>query len=231
MAELDLIIFDLDGVIVDTARYHFLSWQFIAKKLDIDFNEEHNEDLKGVSRKRSLDKILALGGQELGDEEKLELMEIKNNIYRNYISEMGREEILPGILNLLEEIKLSPIRCALGSASKNARMVLENLNLMHYFDCIVDGNDVEKAKPDPQVFTSSADFLETPYPNVTVIEDSISGIQAANSVNMFSIGVGSPSNLGEANWVIEGFSNIGLTKIDEKFKMHQSELIKINLNN
>jgi beta-phosphoglucomutase len=152
-------IFDLDGVIVDTAKYHFLAWQKIANQLGIDFTHEHNEQLKGVSRIRSLDLILQLGGAEVSQEEKDNWLAQKNEDYLQYIVNMKEDEILEGVVPTLQFLKDNNQKIALGSASKNARPILEKVNILHFFDAIVDGNDVTNAKPDPEVFIRAAQLV------------------------------------------------------------------------
>ena len=201
-------IFDLDGVIVDTAKYHFLAWQRLAKGLDIDFTEEENEQLKGVSRVRSLEKILAWGNKTISQELFNELMGKKNEEYLSFIAEMDENEILPDVprvLNLLKEME-QPI--SLGSASKNARTILERVNLRSSFNAIVDGNDVSKAKPDPEVFLIAAKQINIAPKNCIVFEDSVAGVTAANSANMISIGIGSKNVLGHATYVFSDFTEI-----------------------
>ncbi len=201
-------IFDLDGVIVDTAKYHFLAWQRLAKSLDIDFTEEENEQLKGVSRVRSLEKILSWGNKTISKDKFTELMGKKNEEYLNYIAEMGSDEILPDVPRVLKTLieKQQPI--SLGSASKNARVILERVDLKKYFDSIVDGNDVSKAKPDPEVFLIAAKLLEMKPEDCIVFEDSVAGVEAANSANMISIGIGSKDVLGHAQYVFKDFTEI-----------------------
>ncbi len=201
-------IFDLDGVIVDTAKYHFLAWQKLAKTLEINFTEEENEQLKGVSRVRSLEKILAWGNKTIPETKFMELMGKKNDDYLSHISKMTKSEILPDvpkILNYLIE-KQQPI--ALGSASKNARHILERVDLKKNFDAIVDGNDVSKAKPDPEVFLNAAKLLNIDPENCIVFEDSVAGVEAANVARMVSIGIGSKSVLGHADYVFNDFTEI-----------------------
>ena len=146
------VIFDLDGVIVDTAKFHFLAWRKLANDLGFDFTEEQNEQLKGVSRVHSLQKILKWGGKELSEEEFQRQMDLKNENYLSYVNEMDASEILPGVPKILDYLIENNIPFALGSASKNARTILEKLNLIEKFDAIVDGTDVSKAKPNPEVF-------------------------------------------------------------------------------
>ena len=183
-------IFDLDGVIVDTAKYHYLAWQKIANELNIEFTLEHNELLKGVSRVRSLDIILELGKIEASQEDKNRWLFQKNEDYLSYLVDMNESEILSGVFTILKFLKENNQPIALGSASKNARPILEKTGLLSYFDAIVDGNDVTNAKPDPEVFLIAAKLLETKPEDAIVFEDSVAGIQAANIGKMTSIGIG-----------------------------------------
>ena len=192
-------IFDLDGVIVDTAKYHFLAWKELAQSLGFDFTEEQNELLKGVSRVRSLEILLDIGKVELSQEEKEKYLHEKNEQYLSYISKMDTREILPGIPELLAFLKKEKIPFALGSASKNARLILENLGLLEDFDAIVDGNDVSTAKPDPEVFLIAAEKLGKDPKECVVIEDALAGIQAANSAGMTSVAIGDPKVLSGAD--------------------------------
>ncbi len=201
-------IFDLDGVIVDTAKYHFLAWQKLAKELGINFTHEHNEELKGVSRVRSLDLILALGNVQASQEDKNKWLVQKNEDYLSYLVDMDESEILPGVLKVLEYLKNNNQAIALGSASKNARPILEKTNIMHFFDAIVDGNDVSNAKPDPEVFLRAAKLVGVSNENAIVFEDSVAGIQAANIANMISIGIGESSVLHEAKYNFKDFTFI-----------------------
>lgn len=201
-------IFDLDGVIVDTAKYHFLAWQNVAKSLGINFTHEDNEQLKGVSRVRSLELILALGNVQITDEQKLEYLLKKNEEYLTYIDKMDESEILPGVMDVLNFLKENKQPIILGSASKNARPILEKVNILHYFDDIVDGNDVSNAKPDPEVFLVGAKKANQTAANSIVFEDSVAGIQAANSAGMTSVGIGEKSVLNEADYNFNDFTEI-----------------------
>ena len=201
-------IFDLDGVIVDTAKYHFLAWKKLANSLDIDFTEEENEQLKGVSRVKSLEKILSWGNKTISEDKFMELMAEKNDDYLRHISKMDEDEILtdvPRVLNLLKEEHQA---ISLGSASKNARTILERVDLKDSFDAIVDGNDVSKAKPDPEVFLIAAKQLGVKPEHCIVFEDSVAGVEAANVANMVSIGIGSESVLGHADYIFKDFTEI-----------------------
>ncbi len=202
-------IFDLDGVIVDTAKYHFLAWRNLANSLGFEFTEEHNELLKGVSRVRSLEILLNIGKVELTDEQKQPLLVQKNTEYLEYVNKMTADEILPGINGLLDYLDEHSIKYALGSASKNAPLILEKVGLFNRFTAIVDGNDVSKAKPDPEVFLIGAQKLNMKPENCIVVEDAIAGVEAANAAKMVSIGIGDADLLSEATYVLsntEGFT-------------------------
>ena len=205
-------IFDLDGVIVDTAKYHYLAWKKIANELGIEFTHEHNELLKGVSRVRSLDIILGLGEVDASQAQKDQWLIQKNEDYLSYLVDMDQSEILPGVMTVLEFLKANHQPIALGSASKNARPILEKTGILSYFDAIVDGNDVSNAKPDPEVFLQAAQKLGISNENSIVFEDSVAGIQAANIASMTSIGIGEASILNEAKFNFQDF-----TYIDEAF--------------
>jgi beta-phosphoglucomutase len=201
-------IFDLDGVIVDTAKYHFLAWKKIANELGIDFTLEHNELLKGVSRVRSLDIILELGKVEASEEDKNKWLIQKNEDYLSYLVDMDESEILPGVMDVLKFLKENNQPIALGSASKNARPILEKTGTLHYFDAIVDGNDVVNAKPDPEVFLHAARLLNVANEDAIVFEDSVAGVQAANIADMISIGIGEEATLHEARHIFKDFTQI-----------------------
>ena len=196
------IIFDLDGVIVDTAKYHFIAWQEVARQLGINFTKKDNELLKGVSRVKSLEIILELGQKSLNQTEKDTILEAKNTRYLALISQMNEDEMLPGIKELLWDLKQKNIPFALGSASKNARRILEALNITDWFIAIVDGNEVIKAKPDPEVFLTAAERLGMQPKNCIVVEDAQAGILAAKRAGMKAIGIGQAENLQQADVVL-----------------------------
>ena len=211
-------IFDLDGVIVDTARYHFLAWQKLATQLGINFTTAHNEQLKGVSRVRSLDIILDLGKVNAHQEDKNLWLKQKNDDYLTYLKDIDNSEILPGVMPILEFLKTNKQPIALGSASKNARPILEKTGTLHYFDAIVDGNDVSNAKPDPEVFLQAAKLLGVSPENAIVFEDSVAGIQAANMAGMTSVGIGETGILHEAQFVFKDFTFMDSSFIERMMK-------------
>ena len=201
-------IFDLDGVIVDTAKYHFLAWKKLADEIGINFTHEHNELLKGVSRIRSLEIILELSKKEISNSDFNRFLIQKNEDYLHYIDKMDASEILPDVLEKLKFIQSINGKIVLGSASKNAKPILEKVGLLEYFDAIVDGNDVSKAKPDPEVFLIGAQKVNSNPLECVVFEDAVAGIQAANIAGMLSIGIGSKETLNEADYVFTDFTQI-----------------------
>jgi len=215
-------IFDLDGVIVDTAKYHYLAWRKLANELGFEFTEEQNEMFKGVSRKRCLEILLDIGKIEATQDQFDTCMVEKNIDYLAYIEKMDESEILPDVHKILDYLVKQQQPIALGSASKNAQPILEKVELLSYFDTIVDGNDVTKAKPDPEVFLNAASSLQMRAEDCVVFEDSVAGIQAANNAQMISVGIGEASILNEADYVFKDFTEIStefLTKlINEEMK-------------
>lgn len=213
MVQIKACLFDLDGVIVDTAKYHYIAWKELANELGFDFTEEDNERLKGVSRMRSLDILLEIGNKTLTEEEKLQYAEKKNTNYVSYIQKMQEDEILPGVKKFLTDLRNNGIKIALGSASKNAPLILNQIGLTSYFDEIVDGNSVANAKPDPEVFTKGASLLGVDPKDCVVFEDAVAGIEAAIAGGMYSIGVGDAETLSEANFVIKGFEEMTIDRL------------------
>lgn len=201
-------IFDLDGVIVDTAKYHYLAWKKLANHLGFEFTKEQNELFKGVSRKRCLEILLEIGNREATQEEFDTWMVEKNVDYLKYIENMDATEILPDVPRILEFLKNNNIPIALGSASKNAQPILEKVGLLHYFDTIVDGNNVTKAKPDPEVFLLAARQLGVNPHDCIVFEDAVAGVEAANAAKMISIGIGDEKVLFEAQLNFNDFTEI-----------------------
>lgn len=208
-------IFDLDGVIVDTAKYHFLAWKKLAQSIGVSFTEAENEQLKGVSRIKSLEKILKWGNKTLSENEFMKLMALKNDDYLNYINKMNEEEILPDVPETLNFLIENNQGIALGSASKNAQTILQKVNLLDKFEAIIDGNDVVKGKPNPEVFLKAANKLQIEPKNCIVFEDSVAGIQAANSADMISIGIGEEKVLHEADYVFKDFTEIDTNFLKE----------------
>lgn len=195
-------IFDLDGVIVDTAHYHFLAWNRLAKEIGIDLTEAANERLKGVSRMQSLDIILELGGISLSDAEKENLATKKNEWFVEYLDKMKADEIFPGVEPLITNLKELGIKVALASSSKNAKTVIGLLRLEDTFDAVVDGTMVTHSKPDPEIFLLAASKLGVDPRQCVVFEDAEAGVEAALAAGMKCVGVGSPVQLKNANKII-----------------------------
>lgn len=201
-------IFDLDGVIVDTAHFHFLAWKKVAAEVGVTLTESQNEELKGVSRIASLKKILEWGRVEVEAEQFDDMMHRKNENYLTFIDGLTTKDILPGVVNFITKVKEKGLCIALGSASRNAAGILERVGLKENFDIIIDGNEVSAPKPDPEVFLVAALRLEVPVTDCVVFEDSVAGIEAANNAGMISVGLGDPSVLKNATYVFSGFENM-----------------------
>lgn len=202
-------IFDLDGVIVDTAKFHFLAWRRLASELGFEFTEKDNERQKGVSRMESLEILLEVGRlSDLSGEKKQELAAKKNEWYKEFLFDMTPAELLPGAKEFLKYLRLKGIKIALASASKNAPIILEKLDITDLFDAIVDGNSASKAKPDPEVFLKAAEILGIHPSECFVFEDAQAGIEGAKRAGMRVIGIGKRENLHKAEMVVNGFPEI-----------------------
>lgn len=195
-------IFDLDGVIVDTAHFHFLAWKRLADELGVNFTEQDNERLKGVSRMQSLDIILELGNLVLNDREKHILGERKNSWFVEYIEQMTPQDIFPGVITIIHQLKAAGIHVALASSSKNAKTVVKLLRIEKEFEAIVDGAMIQHTKPDPEIFLLAAHMIRIKPEACLVFEDAEAGVEAALAAGMKCVGVGSPLQLGKANLVI-----------------------------
>lgn len=210
----EALLFDLDGVLTDTAKYHYLAWKSLAKELGIDFTLKDNERLKGVSRMRSFEIILEINGLEMTDPEKEACCAKKNSLYREYILQMTKEETLPGVREFLDECRQEGYRIALGSASKNSMTILERLEITEAFDAIIDGTKVAKAKPDPEVYLAGAAALDVPPADCIVFEDAEAGIEAAHAAGMRAVGIGDSPTLSGADLRIDGFSGMHIADIE-----------------
>lgn len=208
-------IFDLDGVLVDTAKYHYLAWAELARALGFEFTPEQGEATKGVSRMASLDIVLRAGGMEerFTPEEKERLAAEKNARYLEYIGRMTADEVLPGVLSFLQGLKVAGIKVVLGSASKNAGVILDRCGLRELFDQIVDGMLVSKAKPDPEVFAKGAQLVGEAPAACVVFEDAAAGIEAATRAGMRSVGVGGSPLLGKATMQLPTFEGFTFEKL------------------
>lgn len=194
-------IFDLDGVLVDTAKYHFIAWQRLASNLGVDFTEHDNEQLKGLSRDASLDYILIKGKITASISEREIWKEQKNNWYLELVTNMPEDEVLPNCKELLQDLKKNNIKVGLGSASKNAKLILDRVNITHFFDTIIDGTVTSKSKPDPEVFLLGAKALSVKPSECIVFEDALNGVKAAKLGGFPTIGIGDANVLTEADLV------------------------------
>ena len=217
---LKAVIFDLDGVVTDSAKYHYLAWKELADELNIPFDEEYNEKLKGVSRMESLELILKNGNAEnnYSAEEKARLADKKNEHYKELIKEITPADMLPGIENFLKEIKANNIKTALASVSKNAPFIIKQLQAERYFDYIADAAAVPNAKPFPDIFLVGAEALEVKPENCIGVEDARTGIEAIHRAGMLAVGVGTPAEMEEADLVLTT-SELNLELIVDKFNM------------
>jgi beta-phosphoglucomutase len=213
MSIIKACIFDLDGVIVDTAVYHYKAWKRLANELGFDLTEADNEKLKGVSRTRSLELILQWGGITKTPAEQEVLADRKNAWYVEMINKMTPDEILPGAKEFLVACRDAGLKTALGSASKNSGTILEKVDIAGLFDAIIDGNKVSKPKPDPEVFLKGAEALGIEPAYCVVFEDAIAGIEAAKNGGMEAVGIGSPLVLSEADLVVSGLNEMSLEKL------------------
>lgn len=209
-------IFDLDGVIVDTAKYHYNAWRRLANSMGFDITIEQNENLKGVSRKESLEYILSLGGKTVSEKDQEDMAALKNEWYVESISNMDESELLDGAVDILKELKAKNLKIALGSASRNSRRILQATKIIDYFDAIIDGTVTTESKPHPQVFLMGAEALGLDPEQCVVFEDSINGVKAANTGGFLSIGVGSVDILIEADHVIDGLHQTSVAHIEEQ---------------
>ncbi|UFH54349.1 beta-phosphoglucomutase [Spirosoma sp. KNUC1025] len=201
-------LFDLDGVIVDTAIYHYQAWKRLANELGFDISEAFNERLKGVSRMESLDLILAEGGLTLPDEKKAELAAQKNQWYLELVSRMTSDDILPGVASFFAQVRKAGLQTALGSVSKNAPLILERIGMSDAFDAVIDGTKISKGKPDPEVFAKGAAELYVQPGECVVFEDAVAGVEAGKRAGMFVVGLGSPDILTQADMIAPSLQSL-----------------------
>lgn len=213
--KLNAFIFDLDGVITDTAEYHYLAWKALGEELDIPFTREFNEELKGISRMDSLEKILVLGGRQddFTEEEKINLAEKKNIHYCRLIEGITPKDILPGIKELIAVIKAKNLKVGLASVSKNAFTVMDRLGLTESFDTIVDAAKIKKSKPDPEIFLTAASQLGVEPDECIGVEDAAAGVDSIKGSGMFAVGIGSSTTLAKADLIFEQTDLINFEEI------------------
>jgi len=202
-------IFDLDGVIVSTDKFHYRAWKKMADEIGVYFDEKINNRLRGVSRLDSLEIILEnYNGAPLSDEEKVQLMENKNNVYRELLTSMTPEDVPENVRVTLNKLRDAGYLLAIGSSSKNARFILKQIGLMELFDAVSDGNNISHSKPDPEVFLKAAQFLHVDPSACIVVEDACAGIDAAKAANMISVGFGAASEYEKADYQITEFDDL-----------------------
>ena len=214
MSIIKACIFDLDGVIVDTAVYHYEAWRRLANQLGFDFTEEQNEKLKGISRIESLKIILNWGNLQKDEDGIIALATLKNTWYVEMITKMTPSEILPGAQEFLELVREKGYKTALGSASKNSETILKQIGLFDHFDVLVDGNKVTKSKPDPSVFLVGAEELGIDPSACVVFEDAVAGVQAALAGGMKVVGIGNEKILKGADLVVAGLHEMTIDKLE-----------------
>lgn len=208
-------IFDLDGVIVDTAHYHFLAWKRLAEELGFVLTPNDNERLKGVSRMKSLDIVLELGGVKASETEREQLANKKNTWFQNYVEQMVPEEIFPGVIQLISDLKSKGIGVGLASSSKNARTVIQLLRIQNEFDAIVDGTMVINSKPHPEIFLLTAKLLGIAPEYCLVFEDAEAGVEAALAAGMKCVGVGNDQQLKLAHRIVSKTAQFQLSDLTE----------------
>ena len=208
-------IFDLDGVIVDTAHYHFLAWKRLANELGVKFTEEDNERLKGVSRIRSMEIIMELGGISLSPHDKEKLANKKNAWFVDYVERMVPEEIFPGVKVLLTKLRAQGIKVGLASSSKNAKTVIQLLRIQNEFDAVVDGTMIVHSKPDPEIFLLAAKKLGVEPKDCLVFEDAEAGVEAAVAAGMHCVGIGIYDQLHKANKILKKTGEFQVEMLDE----------------
>ncbi len=217
--QIEAFIFDLDGVITDTAEFHYLAWKKLGEDLGIPFDREFNETLKGVSRTDSLERILTLGNRQndFTESEKNDLATKKNAQYVELIRNISEKDLLPGIESFLKQIKEAGIKISMASASKNALMVVKALGIIDYFDHIVDAATVINSKPNPEVFLKAAEAVSAKPENCIGVEDAAAGVDAINEANMFSVAIGDATILGHANLVLSSTEELDLDRIIDQY--------------
>ena len=207
------VIFDLDGVIVSTDDYHYRAWKTMSDAEGIYFDREINERLRGVSRMESLEIILEKADKAYTNEEKNEMAEKKNSLYRELLEELSPMDILPGVRRVLETLKVNNINIAIGSSSKNTPMILKKIGLNDYFDAVADGNEIKNSKPDPEVFLLAAQKLGINPEECLVVEDADAGVEAATAGNMKVLAVGYASSNNRADYKFKDLSLVDIKEV------------------
>jgi beta-phosphoglucomutase len=202
------IIFDLDGVICHTDQYHYEAWKAIANKLDIPFDQEINNRLRGVSRMESFNIILEKYDGDMTEEEKVNYADEKNSIYKKLLENMSLADLSEEVKNTLVHLRRRGIKLSIGSSSKNAKFILNQIGLGDFFDAISDGNNIRYSKPDPEVFLKAAEYLNLPAEKSLVVEDAVAGVEAAMAAGMDSCAIGDAVNSGKATYNLASFNDL-----------------------
>lgn len=202
------VIFDLDGVICSTDEYHFQAWKQLADDIGVPFNKTMNNRLRGVSRMESLEYLLGIRSDEFPPEIKKELAEKKNGIYRRLLENLSPMDLDPGVKETLDQIKNQGIRIAIGSSSKNTKLILDKLGLDHYFHAVSDGTNITRSKPDPEVFLKASAYLKVEPKYCLVVEDAISGLEAAAAAGMDSAAIGDAAESAIADYRLKKLSDL-----------------------
>lgn len=215
-------LFDMDGVVVDTAKHHYVAWKSLANELAIPFTKSDNDALKGLSRLDRLERILRSGNLEVSSKTKIELMEKKNQLYLQIIDSLGPGDIRPGVKELMLELRNEGVGLCLCSSSKNAASILKSIGVFNLFDGIVDGNNLTLPKPDPEVFIKGSKLLGLTPSVCIVFEDAQSGIEAARSGGFFALGIGAEGSLNNAHANVQDLAHMTLDKLQALVDSHES---------
>lgn len=202
------VIFDLDGVLVHTDRYHYLAWKQIAGEIGVPFDEKVNDRLRGVSRRESLDIILENCAEQPEEAEIIRLLEKKNSIYRKLLEQLTPKSVEDSVRDTLEWLRQEGIPAAVGSSSKNTEYILKRTGLVRYFDAVADGNMITKSKPDPEVFLKAAELICMDPEDCIVVEDAAAGIQAAKAAGMYAVGIGEAAGYAETDYGIRDLTEL-----------------------
>ncbi|MGM9618220.1 MAG: beta-phosphoglucomutase [Oscillospiraceae bacterium] len=202
------VIFDLDGVIVSTDEQHYLGWQALADKLGIPFSREENNRFRGVSRMACMDLLEELGGKHYSDQEKTAYANWKNEYYRRLLGQMSPADLRPEVKVTLDALRFRGLKLAIGSSSKNARFILERIGLADYFDAVSDGTNISRSKPDPEVFLKAAQFLGLEPEECLVVEDAVSGVEAAHAGGMKAAALGDAAGRNCGDYILRRFSDL-----------------------
>ncbi|WP_078411418.1 beta-phosphoglucomutase [Priestia abyssalis] len=218
MSKIKAVIFDMDGVIADTVELYYIANKRVADRMGAPFSRELNQKLQGISRLRTVEHIARLSSRIFSDAEMTKMADEKNNHYKSLIEQLSPKDVLPGIFDLLTELKRENIKTAVASSSSNARVVLEKLELLDRFDFVVDVKTIQNGKPHPEIFMKAADELGISYENCIAIEDGEAGLAGIQAAGMFSIGVGEHEAIKKADWHVRSTEEISLSELMKRYK-------------